>query len=76
MKIKAGTRKNVAARAANIVAPRPETAQWRMPRSKLLIGPAVLLPAANVDVTGTADVAIAHRCASTMNDTEFKSFGN
>lgn len=34
MKIKAGTRKNVAARAANIVAPRPETADAR---SKLLI---------------------------------------
>jgi hypothetical protein len=31
MKIKAGTRKNVAARAANIVAPRPETAaRWQM----------------------------------------------
>lgn len=45
-------------------------------RSKLLIASLVLRPAANVDVTGTTNVAIAHRRASTMNGAEFKSFGN
>lgn len=45
-------------------------------RSKLLIASLVLRPAANVDVTGTTNVAIARQRASTVNDVEFKSFEN
>lgn len=55
MKIKAGKRKNVAARAANIVAARLGDRAVADTRAKLLIAPLVLEPAVNVDVTGTTN---------------------